>query len=762
MCIANVDLFPHLVLTIFSLSPMKHPLPCILLSLASTLTLMAQQPAKPSPVTVTPGGSALDVDFGGKTRLAAGGPRVQSGTPAFTEVTAEGGVFSFHSGAGRAAVTVKPDSVSGVISFFVSLSGAPPQKAEEYLGFFFKEIPGFARGVSLWRYGPWNCWSKPVRVQKPGELQETDVQFFYWQYGDGLYGAAMPISGNGYRSTLGKDHDCFGSRSVSSFDAQGRGNIPLMSIGFGEDPYALFESLWAAGMREMGHPENLRKNKTFPVILENIGWCTWNSSSLGKNLNEDLLIRSARYFRDARFPVGWFLVDDGWFDQTGSRLNSYHPDAGKFPHGFREIIRTLKQEYHLKDVGVWHALNGYWQGINPESPLGKEFRNDLIAYREPVSPDRDSSAWRTCSFISPLADAPGRFYGEFHRYLSEEGFTFVKVDNQLVVERMAGGNFPIWDGAGRYHAALNSSVARWFNNTIINCMDMTPDAWGNFGTTAVARTSEDYFPYEKGESYNLQRGNAAAHVLQAVYNSLYFSQMVFPDFDHFQSHNPNAVFHAIARAINNGPIYITDNIGEGNFDVLRPLVYSDGRIIRSDEPLLPARDCLFQVQDAKPFKAFSRAGEAGLLGIWNCADADSVEGSFRPSDVHGMRGDRFALVERFSGAMRYAGRDDVIPVSLGRLGYRLYYVIPLVDGMGAVGLIDKYNAPATLLGSSVKGGVISAVLYEGGKFAAVGPRAPRGVNVNGTDVPFTYSGGLITAQIPPGVKTGKTNVQIRF
>ena len=741
---------------------MTRPLPILLLSLVLTLPLMAQQPPQSVSPAVRRAGNTLDVSFAGKTRLAAGGPRLQSGTPAFTGVTGEEGVFSFQAGAGRVDVTVKPDSEPGVISFFVSPPGASPRKPDEYLGLFFNDMPGLVQGVSLWRYGPWNSWSKPVRVKGPGDLHENDVQFFYWRYEDGLYGAAMPISGAGYRSTLGRDHECFGAKSVSYSAQQGRGSIPLMSIGFGRDPYALFGSLWAAGMRAMGHPENLRKNKKFPAIFENIGWCTWNSSSLGRDLNEDLLIRGAKYFRDARFPVGWFLVDDGWFDQTGSRLNSFRPDTTKFPHGFREVIRTLKQDYHLKDVGVWHALNGYWQGINPGSPLGKEFQSDLIAYREPVHPDRDTSAWRTCSFISPLADAPERFYGEFHRYLSGEGFTFVKVDNQLVVERMAGGNFPIWDGAGRYHAALNASVARWFNNTMINCMDMTPDAWGNFGTTAVARTSEDYFPYEKGESYNLQRGNAAAHVLQAVYNSLYFSQMVFPDFDEFQSHNPNAVFHALARAINNGPIYITDNIGEGNFDVVRPLVYSDGKIIRSDDPLLPCEDCLFQVQDPAPFKAFSRAGGAGLLGIWNCADADSVGGSFRPSDVHGIRGDRFALVERLGGVMRYAGRDDVIPVSLGRLGCRLYYVIPLTDGMGAIGLIDKYNAPATLLRSSVKEGVISALLYEGGRFAAVGPRAPLSVTAGGLEVPFTYDGGLIIAQIPQGREAGTTDVRIRF
>ena len=112
--------------------------------------------------------------------------------------------------------------------------------------------------------------------------------------------------------------------------------------------------------------------------------------------------------------------------------------------------------------------------------------------------------------------------------------------------------------------------------------------------------------------------------------------------------------------------------------------------------------------------------------------------------------------------MQYAGRDDVIPVSLGRLGCRLYYVIPLTDGMGAIGLIDKYNAPATLLRSSVKEGVISALLYEGGRFAAVGPRPPLSVTAGGLEVPFTYDGGLIIAQIPQGREAGKTDVRIRF
>ena len=741
---------------------MTHPLHAILLSVLSALPLFAQGPPVAGPKAVNAGGAGIDVVFEGVTRLSGGAPRIRSGQPGFTGVTGQSGRFSFHSGSGDVDVLVKASADGNILSFFLNPAGTPPGEGGDTLALFFEGMPGFARGVSLWRYGPWNSWSKPVRVSSPGGIHADDVQFFYWQCEDGLYGAAMPTSGNGYRSTLGEDRGRFGSKSVSIHGAPRRGEIPCVSVGFGHDPYVLFESLWAAGMNEMGHPENLRKNKTFPPVLENIGWCTWNSSLLGKNLNEDLLLKAANYFRDGHFPVGWFLVDDGWLDQTGGKLNSVRPDAKRFPRGFREIIRKLRDEYGVKNVGVWHALNGYWEGINPSSELGAEYTHDLITYGERSDPGGDTSRWRTSAFLSPSGDAPARFYDELHRSLHDQGFTFVKVDNQLVVERIAGGNFPVWDGAARYHTALNASASRWFGNAIINCMDMTPDAWGNFGTTAVARASEDYFPYEKGETYDLQRGNAAAHVLQAVYNSLYFSQMVYPDFDEFQSHNPNALFHALARAINDGPIYITDNIGEGDFGVLRPLVYGDGKIIRSGEPLLPARDCLFQIQDPKPFKAFSRASGIGLLGIWNCADADSVEGSFRPSDVEGMRGERFAVFDRTSGAFRYAARDESIPVSLGRLGCRLYYVIPLTGGMGAIGLIDKYNAPATLLRSSSSGGVVTALLYEGGTFAAVGPHPPRSVSAGGKDVPFKFSGGLVTAQIPSSGEPGKTTVRIVF
>jgi len=153
-------------------------------------------------------------------------------------------------------------------------------------------------------------------------------------------------------------------------------------------------------------------------------------------------------------------------------------------------------------------------------------------------PDLENEPIETYHFVNPDSDSLNTFYNSWHRYFKQQGFDFVKVDNQLVVEKMAVNNYPIFTLSDSMHKALYRSVNKYFNGAIINCMDMTADAYLNFGSSAIARTSEDYFPHEPGETYNLQKGNAAAQVLQAIYNSIYFGQMVYPDFDLFQSHNP--------------------------------------------------------------------------------------------------------------------------------------------------------------------------------------------------------------------------------
>jgi raffinose synthase len=606
--------------------------------------------------------------------------------------------------------------------------------ANDYAGIFFDNLPNYKRGIALWRYKPWNSWTKPVPVHAASALPEDDVQFFYWQYNDGMYGAAVPMSGNGFRTTLGSIGNKWGSKAVSYHTNDTVNHVPGMALAFGKDPFELFERIYRTVLQETGKKDNLRTEKEFPEPFTYIGWCTWNASDNGKKLDDQLLLDAAKSFHDNKLPIGWMLVDDGWFQHSDRRLQSFEPNSRQFRNGFKPTIDILKKQYGIRYMGVWHTLNGLWNGIDPASSLGKRFASSLFTWTQREHADKEDSPLRTYHFIKPDSDSLHAFYNSWHRYLKQEGFDFVKVDNQLVVEKMAVNNYPIFTLADSMHRALNRSVKKYFNGAIINCMDMTADAYLNFGSTAIGRAVEDYFPYEPDESYDLQKGNAAAHVLQAVYNAIYFGQMVYPDFDIFQSHNPNAVFHAIARAINCGPIYITDKIGEQNFDLLRRLVYSDGKIIRSKSPLLPTEDCLFQVQSGKILKASSTVNNKGLLGIWNAADTDMVTGYYKPSDVRDIKGDDFVVYEYFSKKLRRAQRSDSFAVSLGRMEYQLNYILPVRNGFAALGLTEKYNGPATVLQEKWTHKKVSITLYEGGLFSAYSVNRPTKVVVNGKTI----------------------------
>lgn len=646
--------------------------------------------------------------------------------------------------------TIKNTVTDGVVLFKLASPGAI--KPTEFAGVFFNEIPNLKQALTIWRYKPWNSWSKPVAITAATKMADWDVQFFYWQYNDGLYGAAVPLSGSGFRTTLGSAGDRWGSKAVSYAANQNITEVPGVAVAFGKDPFELFARVYRVALTAMGSGEDLVSKKTLPLPLQYIGWCTWNASDNGKNLNEQSVISGVKTFTDNHYPLGWVLIDDGWFQNKGSMLQSLLPDPAKFPNGFKPLVNKLKIDYGIKYVGVWHAFNGYWNGIDPESPLGLQYKGKLFSWNQRVHVESPDTSGKTYYFPKPDHDNIYNFYSSLHGYLKGEGFDFIKVDNQLSVEKMAVNNYPIDSLSANMHKALYRSVNKYFNGGIINCMDMTAEAYTNFGPSAVARAVEDFFPYQEGETYNLQHGNAAAHVVQATYNALYFSQMVYPDFDMFQSHNPNAVFHALARTLNNGPIYLTDAPGKQNFDILNKIVFADGRSIRSQTSLVPAQDCLFQVQQPLVFKAWSRAGNTGLLVLYNAADADSVSGSFKAADVNGLQGGQFALYEYFSGKLRLADANETFKVAIPRLGYQLQYVVPVINGFAPFGMVNKYNAPATITAQRRIDNNVEITLYEGGEFKAYCLKQPKTILVNDKPHPFLYRDQMVTVNILSSLK----------
>jgi hypothetical protein len=576
-----------------------------------------------------------------------------------------------------------------------------------------------------------------------------------WQYQDSTYAAAIPLGGQGYNATLGAEGGSFGAKSVSLVDKTPAKAVPLLAVAFGKDPYGLIDKLYETGLTAAGKGENLRRKKKYPAVFEGIGWCTWNA--YGHALSEQKIMAGVGTFSGKKFPLPFLLIDDGWLNITGpnGQLKTFTPDPAKFPKGLKPVVDRLHREHGVKYVGLWHTINAYWGGVDSTGELGKQYKSILMPYRDKVTwTDKPIE-----TFYAPTvkSEAGFRFYDDWYKYLKGEGISFVKVDNQLVVDRMARGNRPLWEAAGQAEGNLQNAIGRHFDGAVVNCMDMTTNVLYHLGSSAIARAVEDYFPEDS--TYRMHHGNAAVHVLCAVSNSLWLSPMVWPDYDMFQSHHPDAHYHAIARAISGGPVYFTDTPGKQKFEVIWPLIYKDGRVIRSDVPARPTEDCLFQVQEAKPFKAFSRSGETGLLGVWNVADADRVTGSFRAADVPGLPGDNFVIYEYFSNRLQVVKRDQILPLDLKRMGYALYYVVPLKATAAAIGLINKYNAPKTITSQSLTANSMEVTLAEGGTFGAYLQKAPSRVEVDGKELTgqqFLYEGQLLRVDLSGNGKGART------
>lgn len=284
--------------------------------------------------------ASVDVVYDDQVRLKGLRPAFETVDFAKASPQLKGKAMSWSAGDGKADITcvVKGDTMA----FTLSSEGIDHSDPLKFIGIAFDEMPELAQGVTLWRYKPWNSWTKPILIHNPSEMEDWDIQFFYWQYKDGTYGAAVPLSGQGFRTTLGQHKGRFGTKSVSYGPTEKIHNVPQVIVGFGDDPYKLIDSLYENGLTMIGKKEDLIRYKKMPEQFNTLGWCSWNASDKGRNLNERFIIESVKTFTDNGFPLGWIIVDDGWFDQTGNRLNSLAPSAKRFPNGFKSMNDRLK------------------------------------------------------------------------------------------------------------------------------------------------------------------------------------------------------------------------------------------------------------------------------------------------------------------------------------------------------------------------------------------------------------------------------------
>lgn len=328
------------------------------------------------------------------------------------------------------------------------------------------QLNDFARGMALHRLSLF--WLAPSFVSDPRLLSGANLLLLWQRMREAKYRLLVPLGGDGMVGDL-RVSDYQFRVSLSSYDANfSPHRIPLFAYASGDDPYRLAPAAYTAAFAANPYYGRLRWQKPYPEVFRTLGWCSWNTYY--DTVTEEKVLNSVRSMREHKIPLGFVLVDEGWRTANGQKLAGYDADSSKFPNGLAGLVKTLHEVYHVPHVGVWYAFQGYWQGVDPNSEIGRN--HTLFAANDgQYLPD-------------PRAGAGRSFYGDWYQFLKSIGIDFVKVDNQANNPNFTNGLLPLFDlGAGEKRnlqdAALESMQSKSDQSganqcvSVLNCMDMS-------------------------------------------------------------------------------------------------------------------------------------------------------------------------------------------------------------------------------------------------------------------------------------------------
>lgn len=612
-----------------------------------------------------------------------------------------------------------------------------PEGAVE-LGLPAEEAPG--RWMAVYQHKDW--WTRPAFGTAWADVPARTLCLVCG--GEGRYRQLLPVSGGAVRS------DASGwSGGIALRLSSGRAGLTRIAAtafvcGEGDDPYALLGRHAAAAAEAVGHAGLLRTNKTYPPLLDRLGWCSWDA--FYHQVNEEGLLQKAEELQALGVPTGWFMIDDGWSDVRDGRLAGFEANADKFPGGLRRTVDALKQRYGVPRVGVWHTIAGYWGGIDSGSEEARLYGRFLRANA------------RGQLLPSPEPGEAFGFWHGWHGWLAAQGIDFVKVDSQSAVSNFWEGAYAYGEAAAAAHASLEASIALHFDGAVINCMGMSAESVWHRPRSAVSRSSDDFVPQEAH--------GFAEHALQNAYNSYWHGAFYWGDWDMFWSSHRDARAGALLRAISGGPVYVSDPPGQTDAALLRALAYRDGALLRCDRVAVPAPDCLLRdpTREGLPLKLWNTAGGAGVVALFRIDGAPDgdMAASVGPDDVPGLGGDRFALHEHGSGRAHIVRRGEALRMALAPGGSAIWTIAPLVDGFAPLGRLDKFAGSHAVLACRIlPDRVIVRVREGGGPFGFVSDRPPRSVRANGADVEASCAGpGFYTVELPDG--TGECCLELEL
>jgi hypothetical protein len=625
-------------------------------------------------------------------------------------------------------------------------------------------LDNFARGMATKRLKLY--WTSPAFVSDYRLLSSSNQLLLWRQIQGEAYHLLVPLAGDGMIGELGVSEINYRYEfriSSSSYDPKfSPRRIPLFAYATSNDPYSLTRETYQTAFAASDQRGRLRWQKSYPEVFSWLGWCSWNAYE--HTVTEEKVLASVRSLRDKQIPIGFVLVDDGWLSTKDDKLIGFNADPKKFPNDLSGLARTLREQYGIHHVGVWHTFQGYWSGVDSNSEIGRS-HTLFQGLGGKALPD-------------PREGRGESFYSDWYRQLKDWGYDFVKVDGQGNNIKFTDGLMPLFASGAGTHRNLQEAAQVYFSDqkngeratglNLINCMEMSLENAFNWRTSNIARNSDDYLPD------NPQ--NVKEHTYYNAYNAFWTSNFAYPDWDMFQSHDAHGEYHAVARAISGGPIYFTDKPGRERPEILRPLALSDGRILMLDEPGQVTRDILMTDVALEPvalkvFGHITRPGlSAGMVAAFNAnKSADAVAGKISAGDIETLSGKRInvpvAVYQRGSErATLLENQNTILAFTLDSFGYDLFTLVPVNGGVAVFGLLNKYLGPAAIVSQKIHINGATILISEAGDFGAWLNQVPMRVEIDGQLLrPADYSYKQHLLRIPQssfGNRAGEREIRI--
>jgi len=312
-----------------------------------------------------------------------------------------------------------------------------------------------------------------------------------------------------------------------------------------------------------------------------------------------------------------------------------------------------------------------------------------------------------------------KFYDDFYQFLSSCGVDAVKTDAQFMLDTFISAEARR-DLIPAYLDAWNISTLRHFSVKAISCMSQTPQILFHSQMPTnrpplLVRNSDDFFP-EIPTSHPW-------HIFVNAHNALFTQHLnLIPDWDMFQTVHEYSGFHAAARCVSGGPIYITDVPGEHDLDLINQMTGPSPRgktIIFRPSVVGKSLDQYNGYDDDHFLLVGTYHGAAvtgtGIIGFFNVSQRPLTE-LVPLSKFPGVVEAQYYVIRAHSSGlvtkpMQVVEANSLVTISLGVRGYEIMSAYPLrgffdekkkeTTWVANLGLLGKMAGAAAVVANQV-------------------------------------------------------------